>query len=151
MVKNLKESSKKLPADISGPYLTSYKMMIASPLIIAAVFSLGFIQIAANNSQQELANKAKESPSTTKLAPLPLVTQPVIPVLGAQPAAPEPGQTEISGNDASNTNKADAIGPSPTNAGKALQGAANGQSGSKNESLQATRRAVKSDDIKQNP
>ena len=128
--------------------MTLRSLIIIAPLAVAISFSMGFMEYQSARLQQRTvdASHANQIDHTKTLLPeLPLVTQPVIPQLQTGPAE---GSSMPTNDDSIQTNSRpgttpSAVGPSSRDAGHALQPVNNDASNDKDGQLQATRKAVK--------
>lgn len=125
--------------------------IIAAPLVVAAVFSLGFAQFFSNPAKPVLTNNDENSSQSAPVEQLPLVTQPTLPTLNQEievitPPLPDSNPESRYTNPGNNSQKG--IGPSSKDAMKALQGVHNSQGGNANSSLQGPSGQIKLEDAK---
>lgn len=129
---------------------TLRRLIIAAPLVVAAVFSLGFAQFFSNPSKPVLTNNDEGSTLSKPLEQLPLVTQPALPTLNQEIeviAPPLPDSNPESRYTNPDTSQK-GIGPSSKDAMKALQGVHNSQGGNTNSSLQGPSGQIKLENAK---
>lgn len=127
----------KLPAATlaSNRYYRATNLVIGLPLMVSLIFAFSYLNVQAKQRAVTAAHD-KQSHSVTAESELLLVTHPDLPTLSQaadDSQAPAPA--------------ADSVGPSPTNAGATLQSSSRGEDNKGNAQLQATRKAMKLDDL----
>ena len=125
-------------------------LIVATPLIIAAVFSLAFMQFFSDESKPVLTSNEDSSSQTIPIETLPIVTQPTLPNLeqSIEVIAPPLPDSNPESRYQNPGNDQKGIGPSSKDALKALQGVHNSQGGNSNNPLQGTSQRIKLEDAK---
>lgn len=118
------------------------RLIVGLPLVVSLLFAFGYLHVQWH-SQQRLtaADQAQHQKTSVGKPDLPLVTQPVLPALSQAPDNnPDSAPTDLAPD-------AIGVGPSPTNAAATLQSTNDSMNHGGNDQLQATRRAVKLDEL----
>ena len=131
-----KSSVNELPATSLA---AANRFIIGLPLLITFGFACCFLTFHEASEQQALSAQRQHNHSNiTQPSSLPLITQPKLQALDVAPADPE---TSVTGSDNNG------VGPAPANADARLQSTDHDLEPNANASLQATRKALKLDEL----
>lgn len=127
------------------------RMIIAAPLLVAGVFSFGFLGMSLDSPNTNPASTGSSPKDSAPLEPLPVIAQPYQPALDEAievVTPPIPAVTNPYAPPDIQNNKNKNVGPASKDAGRALQGVDNLQDSVTKDLLQTGRQEINFEDVK---
>lgn len=127
----------------SNVSLWAVNRIIIVPMVISLLFVFSLLMVQSRHQQARLAaDRAKNHQSVPSQTAIPLITQPDLPTLSTTPDT-----TPVSETDSSMAPQKGSVGPSSADSAGFLQNVPKGHDKDGNDDLQATRKAMKLDEL----